>query len=182
MIERDGYRNFTTNKLARQAKIGVASIYEYFENKDQIFIAVLEYELSDTMAKLEAHIPEVLAYAPADAIRSVFTLILNEVVKKSEIMRAIAGHLHGASSFPPTVKFFGQSEMIIRLLLVTFNGRRDAKIDLDAYIVTHAIAGICIGVANGLPHGQTIEDIVERLVDHLVALVAMRTPHLGSVP
>jgi AcrR family transcriptional regulator len=174
MIMQGGYRNFTTNKLAKQAKIGVATIYEYFENKDQILVAVLEFELSETMAKLEARIPDVVGLPPEEALRILFTFILNEVTHKAEYVRIISGHLHGTSDFPAIVKFLGQGELLIRLLLGTFSGRRDSALDIDGYLVTHAFAGICVGIANGLPPGTSLNDLVERLVAHSLPLIRAR--------
>lgn len=171
MIEREGWRPFTTNRLAHNAGVGVASIYEYFENKDQILVAVLEYELSETMAKLESRIPDVVGRPPEEALRILFAFILNEVTHKAEYVRIISGHLHGTSDFPAIVKFLGQGELLIRLLLGTFSGRRDAALDIDGYLVTHAFAGICIGIANGLPPGTTLDDLVERLIQHSLPLV-----------
>lgn len=175
MIERDGYRSFTTNKLAKQAHVGVASIYEYFANKDQIFLAVLESELSNTMAKIEARIPDALRLPPEEGLRSLLTLFLGEVMNKSELMRAIAGHLHGASRLPAAVKTFGQGELLFRLLLATYGNRRDSELELDAYLITHSFAGMCIGVANGLPPGKSLDEIIDRLVHHFLSFLDLQT-------
>lgn len=179
IIVRDGYRDFTTNRLAREARVGVASIYEYFENKDQILLAVLELELSQTMAKLEGRIPEVLGLAPEQALRILFAFILNEVTLKAEYVRIISGHLHGTTDFPAIVKFLGQGELLIRLLLGTFSGRQDAQLGVDAYLVIHAFAGICIGIANGLPPGTSLNDLVDRLVAHSLPLIRARAGAAG---
>lgn len=175
LIERDGYRAFTTNRLAKEAKVGVASIYEYFENKDQILLAVVERELANTMAKVEARVSEALRLPPVEGMRSLLTLLLTEVMQKSELVQAIAGHLHGASRFPAAVKTFGQGELLLRLLLSTYSGRRDTDVALDAFLVTNSIAGVCIGVADGLPPGKSLDDVVERLVRHFVSFLELRS-------
>lgn len=174
MIERDGYQSFTTNKLAKRANVGVASIYEYFENKDQIFLAVVESELANTMAKIEARIPLALGLPPEEGLRELLTLFLHEVMHKSELMRAIAGHLHGASRFPAAVKTFGQGEMLFRLMLSTYSGRRGSDVELDAYLIANSFAGICIGVANGLPPGTSVDDVVDRLIRHFLSFLDLR--------
>lgn len=164
IIVRDGYRSFSTNKLAREAGIGIATIYDYFSNKEEILWAVLELELEETMRALEERLPVALAAQAEDGLRDLLRFVLNEVVRKSEYIRTIAGELHGASEFPATVRFFSQGEMLVRLLLATYTRKAVAEVQLDAYLLTHGIAGICLALAHGLPPDTTIDDVAEHLM------------------
>jgi hypothetical protein len=55
------------------------------------------------------------------ACRELFTFIFAQVSQKSELMRTIAGHFHGASQSAPIVRFFGQAELMIRMLLAQYS-------------------------------------------------------------
>lgn len=165
IIEEEGIEAFTTNRIAKRAGVGVASVYEYFENKDAILARVLEHELEELSSRLMLKLPAIVAMPFEPACRELFGFILAEVSRKSELMRVIAGHFHGASQSVPIVRFFGQAEMMIRMLLTRFSRDPVHDVALDAYLITHAFAGVCIGIGNGLPPGQRMEDVIERMVD-----------------
>ena len=171
IIDREGYHAFSTNRVAKDAGVGIATIYEYFANKEEILLAVLEHELAGISMRIEAKIPEILRMEFEPACRELFRFILSEVTAKAEFMRVIAGQLHGSTDFEPAIRFFAQSETVIRMLLATFSTDRDQDLRLDAFLTTHAFAGICTGIATGLPLGQDLDSVVDRLVDiaqHLV--------------
>lgn len=156
---------FTTNRIAERAGVGVASVYEYFENKEAILAKVIEHELATLTGKLMEKLPSIVAMPFEPACRELFTFIFAQVSQKSELMRTIAGHFHGASQSAPIVRFFGQAELMIRMLLAQYSQDPVHDVALDAYLITHAFAGVCIGIGNGLPPGQHMEDVIERLVD-----------------
>lgn len=48
-----GYRRSTTNMIAERAGVSVGTIYQYFNNKDEIFVALLESEGSKYLSALK---------------------------------------------------------------------------------------------------------------------------------
>ncbi|MNB86209.1 Fatty acid metabolism regulator protein [compost metagenome] len=42
----NGYENASTHKIAKQAQISVGSLFQYFENKEDIFLSVAQYYAS----------------------------------------------------------------------------------------------------------------------------------------
>jgi len=144
--------------------VGIASVYEYFKNKDEILVAVLEREMSDLWSSLEGRIPKLLALDAETALRELFSYAVGEVTRRSNVVRVAAGYVHGATDLPAGVRFLGQVEMLFRLLLGQFGKRTGGDTTLDAYLVTHALVGICTGVASGMPLGRTADDVVDWLL------------------
>ena len=48
-----GYRNANTNKIARNADISVGSLFQYFENKEDLFLTTVKYIASKMKTTLE---------------------------------------------------------------------------------------------------------------------------------
>jgi AcrR family transcriptional regulator len=164
IVEKEGYQGLTTNAVAARARVGVASVYEYFEHKDDILMAVLEREMSNLWLTLEARIPKLLASDANTALRDIFSFAIKEITRRSNIVRVAASYVHGATDLPAGVRFLGQIEMLFRLLLRQFGQATDRDTTLEAYLVTHAFVGLCTGVASGLPPGKKADDVVEWLL------------------
>lgn len=164
ILEKGGYHALTTNAVAARARVGVASVYEYFQDKDELLVAVLEREMSDLWLLLEERIPDLLRGDSEAALRELFLFAISEVTRRSNIVSVAASYVHGGTELPAGVKFLGQVEMLFRVLLRHFGRRRDVDTTLDAYLVTHAFVGICTGVAAGLPPGKNADDVVEWLM------------------
>src|SRR6187551_2421692 len=64
ILERDGYENLTTNSVAELAGIGIASLYEYFPNKQAVVAAVVTATVDDIFAEIEAALELAIAEGP----------------------------------------------------------------------------------------------------------------------
>jgi len=164
VIQRDGFAKFSTNAVAAKAGVGIASIYEYFEDKDALLVAVLEREMPELWDALEERLPRWLESDVDAALQDLFSFAVREIRSRANIVGAAAGYMHGPSNLPSAARFLGQIEMLFRLLLGKFSRRTDRDPALDAYLVTHAFVGIGTGIASGLPPGKTEDDVVDWLV------------------
>jgi len=54
-----GYRGATTNRIAERAGVSVGTLYQYFNNKDEIFDALIQQEGIRYLSALEDNIPGV---------------------------------------------------------------------------------------------------------------------------
>ena len=61
VLERRGYQGATTNRIAERAGVSVGTLYQYFNNKDEIFNALIERETTSFLEAIEGSIsgPEV---------------------------------------------------------------------------------------------------------------------------
>jgi len=171
IIDNEGIAALTTNHVAKVAGMGVGTIYDYFDDKEQILTLVLERELAMITRELEEQVVSVAHLPTRPAAQKILTFILERTQSKSELARALASQLYSTSDFPPVVRMAGQIESMVRLLIAQRSQRKTDEISMIAYLATHAIIGICSGVANGLPIGLSTEDAVNLIVDVLVQLI-----------
>ena len=57
VLQERGYKGATTNRIAERAGVSVGTLYQYFNNKDEIFDALIEQEGIRYLAALEESIP-----------------------------------------------------------------------------------------------------------------------------
>ena len=68
VLEQCGYRAATTNRIAERAGVSVGTLYQYFNNKDEIFDALIEREAARYLDALERSMPG-LEVPPRQAVR-----------------------------------------------------------------------------------------------------------------
>src|SRR5580658_8023598 len=69
LLSRDGTARLSTNRIARRAGVAVASLYQYFPNKEAILNALFQMQLSEELAELTARSSELQHEPFARAIR-----------------------------------------------------------------------------------------------------------------
>src|SRR6202795_5173750 len=82
MFKRVGFRAVTMEMVAREANVAKATLYSFFKNKDELFIAVsarmariLRGGVEQVLAKLDIPLDERLAEAVIAKHRLIFTLV-----------------------------------------------------------------------------------------------------------
>ena len=68
ILERHGYEAATTNRIAERAGTSVGTLYQYFNNKDEIFDALVEREANAYLLSLKKALPKAGA-GPKQAIQ-----------------------------------------------------------------------------------------------------------------
>lgn len=75
VFDREGYAA-TTNRIAREAGVGIGSVYEYFPNKDALLLALAEKHLGDIETALEPWLDLEQHRQPEALLRGLLTTIL----------------------------------------------------------------------------------------------------------
>lgn len=87
LFARSGFHGVTTRDIAQSAQVSEGNIFRYFPSKRDLFLAAIEFEL----AKLQLRVNLLGRVTEADdsrvALRSLFELITETVVKQPELVR-----------------------------------------------------------------------------------------------
>ncbi len=76
VLQREGYARATTNRIAKTAGVSVGSIYQYFNDKDEIFDALIRREIDGMQQILRAAAP-----TPSESIADALTRLLLALVR-----------------------------------------------------------------------------------------------------
>ena len=167
-ILRDGSLDeLTTNHVAAVAGVGIATLYGYFRNKDEIVVALARSVLSADRAALLAS----LVVAPGDdPVRAcVHALIVRHMTDRTLRRTVMAVH-HGRG--------FGQehvdqvSDVLAAITKRLFPGNRTDDDDVRFFVATRAVLGVCRALTDaesaGQPDVACIENELIRLVENVV--------------
>ncbi|MCB9565408.1 MAG: TetR/AcrR family transcriptional regulator [Kofleriaceae bacterium] len=90
ILERRGYEALTTNHVAELAGVGIASLYEYFPNKQALVAEVVRHVLDEVLADLRASASLVTQGPPADATRAWIAAMFAAVAKRRGVVTVIS--------------------------------------------------------------------------------------------
>ncbi len=68
MFARYGLQKTTLDEVARMARVAKATLYNYFENKDEVYLEVLRREIADVIKQVSLSVEQ--AASPVDKLRA----------------------------------------------------------------------------------------------------------------
>lgn len=143
LLVSEGAAGFNTNALAKRAKVGVGSVYEYFPNKQAIVAALIErLSEAETDAMLErfAHTEQLPL---ADAVR-VLVAALFELYRRNH---AVYRQLWAMASAPRQVGHRPGERMVMEQMRRRLEPLADelgiGDLDLAVYTAFHLVESLC---------------------------------------
>jgi AcrR family transcriptional regulator len=138
----EGYEGLTTNKVAARAGVSVGSLYQYFDNKEQLVRAVGERHHEQLMAVLgkagaavaaETPLPEMMdtiigAMLEAHAVDPKLHRVLSEQIPHTIIMKHVE---EDGAAFVRAMFEIHQHKI-----------RKDIDVDVGVFVLVHAVEGI----------------------------------------
>jgi AcrR family transcriptional regulator len=169
ILSQDGPRGLNTNGIARRAGVAVASLYQYFPNKEAIVHALFEMDLSEERAELATRNAELQDEPFAKAIRVGVQSMIDLHARKPRLVTSIL----------QSIPFLGGVEALVRarqqvVELVSDAMRRRPgelrsreNLEIKAFIVVHAVESVIHDAASERPAYLTNPAFAEALVDML---------------
>lgn len=167
ILSQDGVYRLSTNRIAKTAGVAVASLYQYFPNKEAIVNALFQLELSEERAEFVSRSAR-LKGAPLDeAVRAAIQSVIDVHAKKPKLVTSIL----------QSIPFLGGAEALVRarqevvdLVLETMRTRRDEirsprNLEIKAFLVVHAVESVIHDAANERPEYLTDPAFADELVE-----------------
>lgn len=86
-IEENGFEAVSIRKISALVNYSPASIYQYFENKDELISAVIKYGYLKILSSIK--IPNDKDLSISDRIKQIFTSYCNEAIHMNEYYKAV---------------------------------------------------------------------------------------------
>jgi AcrR family transcriptional regulator len=164
VLKRDGVSAVTTNRISEVAGVSIGSVYQYFPDKQAIFVALHQRHVEHIDRLIQAKLLE-NAEAPLETmIRAMveamidahtpdprlYALMFSEVPHRSEGTRDFAVRMHGAFRLAIAARAHELKE-----------SRSPGKM---AFIVTHMVDSLCHGAVLRRPKGLSLADAKDEIV------------------
>ena len=164
VLEREGYADASTNRIAEAAGLSVGSLYEYFPNKEAIFEALVRQEIDVIAAAIRG--APVDADAPLhDSLHRVLELSMAAMRRGPEFLRSLQ-EVPGAVFRRHLATVRAETVAYVRTLLEARRHElRVSDLDLAAFIVVSAAEGIGASVSE--------DRFDDRLSDETAALLTL---------
>jgi AcrR family transcriptional regulator len=169
ILKREGFRAVTTNRIAEVAGVSIGSVYQYFPDKQAIFVALHQRHLDQIDRMVESKLIEHAA-SPLDALieamvegmidahtadPELYQLLATEVPHRAEGTRDFAVRLHGA----------------FRLALASraHELKKGRNLDKLVFVVTHMVESLSHGALFRRPPGLSLRAAKAEVVRAVLA-------------
>jgi AcrR family transcriptional regulator len=164
ILKREGLKAVTTNRVAEVAGVSIGSVYQYFPDKQSIFVALHARHVAEIDSVIHAALLE-NASAPLDSLMralieamvkahapdpALYELMFTEVPHRAEGTREFAVRLHGAF------------RLAIAARMYTL--QTDEDLDRVAFVVAHMVDSLGHGIVLRRPEGLSLSDATDEVV------------------
>lgn len=165
LLERDGLDSLTTNALAEMAGVSIGTLYQYFPDKNAVLSALADREMAGLSSRILENMQGPAPAAPGDRIRGILHAVLAAYGGRRKAHRLVMAHAMsrgGTSRLAPLYRQMIQSS--------STQGPAPGTAPVstaDAFVLTHAIAGVIRTFVSGhdqMPPREEIEKSLTRLV------------------
>lgn len=152
IVESDGFDKLTTDRIAERAGVSVGTLYQYFPNKQSIFVQLVERYITQMLTTVE----QALALAVDAPLGLVIEGTLAAMLATFDRQRAIQPAIYAQLGPLALEQRMGAALVRYRELVGAFlRARRDlalapARIEAIAFVLVHAFEGLARGLAMGV--------------------------------
>jgi len=161
-----GWANTTTNHIAERAGVSVGSLYQYFENREELFAALIEREIGAITERLDEQIPVLIKADATTAIRAVLEVAFAYFETNEKLFTELASNWQAAGN----IAFVDAFETYMLDAMRTFMAQNYAAyepIDLNAvsFIMSNGTMFVLTRFISRKPKGVTKESLITHITD-----------------
>jgi AcrR family transcriptional regulator len=167
ILSQDGEYGLSTNRIAKKAGVAVASLYQYFPNKEAIVNALFERELSEEREEFAARAASLRGASLRDAVRTGVRSTIGVHARKPRLVASILQSLPllgGAEALARA------RQQVVDLVVETMRERSGEirsprNLEIKAFVVVHAIEGVIHDAARERPGYLADPAFAEELIE-----------------
>lgn len=164
VLRDEGYDRATTNRIAKVAGVSIGSLYQYFPNKNELFLALLERHAERQMATVAGLLAGEQSAPPEQLIRRVVRALLAAHRVDPELHQVLMEQLPHIAA----VREIRKIEKTLTLLVRTELEKRQDELrplpdlDLATFLLIHTMEGLTHAVVLERPD-LLDDDLVEEI-------------------
>jgi AcrR family transcriptional regulator len=169
-VAEHGWAQTTTNHIAECAGVSVGSLYQYFENREQLFAALIEREISVVTQRLDEQIPIMLKADAATAIRISLEVAFAYFESNEKLFTELANNWQATGRQDFVDAFEGYMLDAMRMFMAQ-NYAAYEQLDLNtlSFIMSNATMFVLSRFVSRKPKGVT----KDALIAHVTELYAL---------
>lgn len=177
----DGYAAASMSRIAAAAKVSKPTLYSYFEDKEGLFVALIQKLTQRNRAMLFSSLSEPMAeVAPEQILRRIATTMLQEFSANPPLMTLMRLIIGESERFPNLAQTFVREvqKPLLERLAAYFESRPQLNVP-DPTVAARMFAGTLVHylLVQKVMNGDEILPLEsDRLVDGLVRMLTSQSP------
>ncbi|MGV0635519.1 TetR/AcrR family transcriptional regulator [Mycolicibacillus trivialis] len=169
LLDRDGYRGLSTNRIAAEAHLSIGTVYRYFTDKDAIVLALRGRAEEDIMRRLVAALAEALTMEVTGGARHVLAVLVEALEDHRGVMGAVINDLPMGSQSNVLPHIEEHLHHLARLtLLQHYPQLGSADADEIIYLGMGTVLQLALRIAIDRPPAMSKESLLDRAAALLV--------------
>jgi AcrR family transcriptional regulator len=165
LLDKTDIETLTTNAIAEKAGVSIGTLYQYFDGKQAILDMLIDREVGELSRRVLSVVTEAPGTSVAERVRMIVAAVAHTYGGRRRVHRLLLAHALSqgtASRLRPL--FAGLTQEL------TTPDRADPGRNVrqfapaEAFVLTHAVAGVLRGLVTTAEPAATREDIEEALV------------------
>lgn len=161
-----GWANTTTNHIAERAGVSVGSLYQYFENREELFAALIEREISRVTQKLDEQIPFMLKADAPTAIRAALEVAFTYFESNEKLFTELANNWQatGRTDFADAFEAYMLDAMRM-FMAQNYASYEPVDINTLSFIMSNATMFVLSRFVSRKPKGVTKESLIAHITE-----------------
>lgn len=172
MIQEGNIKLFTTNRVAEKAFISVATLYQYFPNKEAILDELIAQYLESVAAELQERIGNIKQTNIRDTIKIGLMQVVNLFHETEQFFLSLASNYNNPLSFPGANKFEISTLKIVETQLISL-GLNPNNINASIFVIYHACMAVLSKHFTSPKPAFSDEVVVEELAEMICAYMKL---------
>ncbi len=167
VLVRDGYGHATTNRIAERAGVSVGSLYQYFDDKDAVFVGLIDREVDAVSAIFEGPV-QLSGATLSETLREILSVAVEAWGYGPLLYRQLEQVPAGALQARVATAKASLSQFIRSLLETHRAELRVDDLDVATFVVISASVGLSANATPAMYGEQLVEITLELLERYLL--------------
>ena len=168
ILKREGFGAITTNHVAEIAGVSIGSVYQYFPDKQAIFVALHGRHISEIDHLMQGALVEHASSPLEDLVRALVGAMIDAHTNDTELYQLLLTEVphraDGTKDF--AVRFHEAFRLAIASRMRKLKGRELGRV---VFIVTHMVEALCHGAVLRRPPGLSLADAKKEVVQAVLS-------------
>ena len=172
IINEDRFLNTSTHTIAKEARVGIGTVYDYFDSKEDILMAALDLEINSVWNQIEEMVTGLGEMDATELMNLILQFMVNHAYQNIGFVKIAFGYIPGVLESDTMAKNLVHLESLLKSLLLKSGPNASfEEIDSKVFLIVNMLIGVMLGVSRGVPHTVSRESIIRELESVIGAFV-----------